>query len=78
MPKTTNNSRDWPGAWPPSELLAHVVAAPHHPHVREALRQVLADRGEAADAIEKELDTLTRQSIRLLAALLAASTDDGT
>ena len=76
MPETTHNSIARRDAWAPAELLAQVVASPHHPYLRDALRKELVDGGVPAEAIEKELDAWTLQAVRLLAALLAASTDE--
>lgn len=59
-----------------ADVLAHVAAAPSHPHMRKALKQHLVDRGLDADDVEQHLDDWSRGVVRLMAALLRAVTDE--
>ena len=59
-----------------ADVLAHVAAAPSHPHMRKALKQHLLDRGVDANNVEQHLDDWSRGAVRVIAALLRAVTDE--
>ncbi len=59
-----------------ADVLAHVAAAPSHPHMRNALKQHLLDRGLDAGDVDQHLDDWSRSVVRLIAALLRAVTDE--
>lgn len=75
MPEHTNNSTRRRDIGGPTGLLAHVVAAPKHPHLRHALRQHVLDLGFRQEDVESHLDAWTHDLVRLLAALVAAGID---
>ena len=59
-----------------AEVLAHVLAAPSHPHMRKALKQHLLDRGLDVGDVDQHLDDWSRGALRLIAALLRAVPDE--